>query len=256
MNVGTELPLWSPPAVTKKQLVLYAGASGDDNLIHTDDETARASGLSGVIAHGMLSMGLLGRYATDQFGLESMRRFSVRFCGMVRPGDVLTFGGSVTGRTEDGLELALWVDIQDGTRVAVCEAQVVLPNPCAGAGKEFANAFPVGTTWSDCVLVDETLVTTHAGGAGILSTPSMIKLMEGACHSAVAGRLGSEFSTVGYAVDVRHYAAAALGERVIVTGLLKKAYGRRLVFDVRCIDGERLIGRGTHRRAIVPAEAS
>lgn len=77
------------------QLLRYAGASGDSNLIHTDVETARAMGLGDVIAHGMLSMAFLGQFLTVLAGPENVRRLSVRFPAMVRLGDLLTCRGVV-----------------------------------------------------------------------------------------------------------------------------------------------------------------
>jgi acyl dehydratase len=77
------------------QLLRYAGASGDFNLIHTDVETARAVGLGDVIAHGMLSMGFLGQYLANVAGPYAVRRLNVRFKAMVRLGDVLTCTGTV-----------------------------------------------------------------------------------------------------------------------------------------------------------------
>ena len=47
--------------VTRADLVAYADASGDHNPIHQDEEVARSVGLPGVIAHGMLTLGLVGR---------------------------------------------------------------------------------------------------------------------------------------------------------------------------------------------------
>ncbi len=110
--------------MTKVQLVKYAGASGDYNLIHTDDETARRMGLDGVIAHGMLSMGFLGEYAAAIAGPQQVRRLKVRFGAMVRPGDELTCGGIVR-RVEDGRAvLELWAQNQNGDRVTTGEAEV------------------------------------------------------------------------------------------------------------------------------------
>ncbi len=98
---GQELPLVEKPPITKVQLVKYAGASGDFNLIHTDDETARLVGLEGVIAHGMLSMGFLGDYAAELVGAAGyVASIKVRFSGMVRPGDVLTLRGKVIEKDE------------------------------------------------------------------------------------------------------------------------------------------------------------
>src|SRR4051794_33305554 len=97
LAVGMELPLLEKPPVSKVQILRYAGASGDDNLIHTDVETARERGLDGVIAHGMLSMGFLGHYLTHLAGPGNTRMLRVRFAAMVRLGDVLTCNGVVTG---------------------------------------------------------------------------------------------------------------------------------------------------------------
>jgi acyl dehydratase len=77
---------------TEEQIAAYAEASGDRNPIHLDGEFARSVGLPGVIAHGMLQMGLLARVAGDP---RHLRRLSCRFAGMVQPGDTVTFRGEV-----------------------------------------------------------------------------------------------------------------------------------------------------------------
>ncbi|MBT3432967.1 MAG: dehydratase, partial [Nitrospinaceae bacterium] len=70
-KAGDKLPEIIKDPIAKVQLVMYAGASGDFNPIHTDDEAAQARGLKGVIAHGMLSMGFLGQLAEAAFGAGS-----------------------------------------------------------------------------------------------------------------------------------------------------------------------------------------
>ena len=128
LDRGSVLPDLRKPLITKMQLVKYAGASGDYNLIHTDDETARTVGLDGVIAHGMLSMAFLGEYLCWLAGPESVRRLSVRFVAMVRPGDSLTCRGRVKERTMDGavrrLQLEVWTENQRAERVTVGDAEV------------------------------------------------------------------------------------------------------------------------------------
>lgn len=108
-TVGEGVPALVKEPVSKVQLLKYAGASGDYNLIHTDVETARAVGLGEVIAHGMLSMGFLGQFLTDLAGPANVRRLSVRFAAMVRLGDVLTCKGVVKAITPqtDGRALVL-----------------------------------------------------------------------------------------------------------------------------------------------------
>src|ERR1700730_18500074 len=77
---------------TREQIEAYAEASGDHNPIHLDDEFARSVGLPGVIAHGMLQMGLAARVAVEAAGgAGRLRRLTCRFSGMVRPGDTVTF---------------------------------------------------------------------------------------------------------------------------------------------------------------------
>lgn len=89
---------------TRELIAAYAQASGDRNPIHLDDEAARAAGLPGVIAHGMLQMGLAGRVAAQAAGgHRRLRRLSCRFAAMVRPGDTVTFRAR---RTDGRIELS------------------------------------------------------------------------------------------------------------------------------------------------------
>ncbi len=100
---------------TRQQITAYAEASGDRNPIHLDDDFARSVGLPGVIAHGMLQMGLLAGLAVAEAGGDPRRvkRLSVRFAGMVEPGEEITFG---TERRPDG-RLELSARKADGTPV-------------------------------------------------------------------------------------------------------------------------------------------
>ncbi len=126
MRAGEELAPLRKDAVTKVQLVRYAGASGDYNLIHTDDETARAVGLDGVIAHGMLSMGFLGEYVAALAGPRSVRRLAVRFSAMVRPGDALTCRGTVRSIAGGRATVDVWAENERGDKVTTGEAEVEL----------------------------------------------------------------------------------------------------------------------------------
>jgi len=103
-------------------------------------------------------------------------------------------------------------------------------------------------------IVDEHLITRHVGGKGIFATPAMIGLMEGASHKCVEELLPKGQTSVGYEVHVRHLAPAAPGSTVVVTAKLTEVKGNKLYFDVACHQGEVLLGSGTHKRAIVPAD--
>ena len=83
---------------TREQIAAYAEAGGDHNPIHLDDEFARSVGLPGVIAHGLLQMGILGTVAAEAAGGPGhLRRLFVRFAGMVLPGDTVTFTATRDG---------------------------------------------------------------------------------------------------------------------------------------------------------------
>ena len=100
--MGTELPA-KTYRVTRADLIRYAGASGDFNPIHWSDRVASSVGLPGVIAHGMLQMGLMATVAAEAAGRpERLRRLYCRFAGMVEPGDTVTFAAETTapGRLE------------------------------------------------------------------------------------------------------------------------------------------------------------
>jgi fluoroacetyl-CoA thioesterase len=103
-------------------------------------------------------------------------------------------------------------------------------------------------------VVEGDLITTHVGGAGTFSTPAMIGLMEITSHRSVEPLLPEGHTTVGYEVHVRHFAPAPPGSAVVVSTRLAEVKGNKLYFEVECRQGETLIGSGTHKRAIVPAD--
>lgn len=65
--------------IERDTLVHYAGASGDFNPIHYRDDVAASVGLPGVLAHGMLTMGLAVQPVIDRFGADRVLEYGVRF---------------------------------------------------------------------------------------------------------------------------------------------------------------------------------
>jgi acyl dehydratase len=96
LGAGVQAPSREFGPLTRQMFVRYAGASGDLNPMHYDDELARSAGYPSVFAQGMLSAALLAGFATDWLGARSVRRFGVRFREQVWPGDVLICSGTVT----------------------------------------------------------------------------------------------------------------------------------------------------------------
>ena len=108
--------------------VRYAGASGDYNPIHIDEEFAKSVGLPGRILHGLYSMAQVARAQTDAGGgPESLRRLSVQFRGMGFPEQEIVVTGSVR---ETGERTAV-VDAEaaqgDNRIIRNAEAELALP---------------------------------------------------------------------------------------------------------------------------------
>ena len=86
--------------INRKLLVAYANASGDQNPIHQDETFAKSVGLPDVIAHGMLTMALAGKYLSEIAGSQSVVEFSAKFIKpVVVPADTdvsLVISGKVT----------------------------------------------------------------------------------------------------------------------------------------------------------------
>src|SRR5260370_9398580 len=79
------------------QIDAYAEASGAHNPIHRDGDFARSVGLPGVIAHGLLQMGILTSVASEAAGgAGRLRRLYCRFAGMVEPAGTVTFAAEET----------------------------------------------------------------------------------------------------------------------------------------------------------------
>ncbi|HET6736146.1 (3R)-hydroxyacyl-ACP dehydratase subunit HadB [Mycobacterium sp.] len=100
VTVGDRLPE-RRMSLTRQNLVNYAGVSGDLNPIHWNDDIARRMGLDGVIAHGMLTIGVAGGYVTAWVGDPgAITEYNVRLTAMVHVpnngiGTDIAFGGRV-----------------------------------------------------------------------------------------------------------------------------------------------------------------
>ena len=106
--------------LSRTQLVMYAGASGDYNPLHTDDKfTTEIAKYPSVFAHGMLTMGMTGRVVTDWVGDGRITKYGVRFAKQVWPGDSLTTTVTVTGIAGDIADFSVSTRNQDGDEVVV-----------------------------------------------------------------------------------------------------------------------------------------
>jgi acyl dehydratase len=108
-----ELRVTPDPYVT----VRYAGASGDFNPIHIDEEFARSVGLPGRILHGLWTMAQVARAHTNAAGgPRALQSLAVQFRGMGRMGDEITVTGTVR-EVRDGVAVVESEARQGGKRI-------------------------------------------------------------------------------------------------------------------------------------------
>lgn len=124
LKVGDEIPeLIKHP--TTRQLVQYAGASGDFYEIHYDQEFARSIALPGVILHGLLKAGYLGQLITDWLGDRgTLKTFDVSYRGLDVPGQPYRCRGRVTRVDGNEVELEIWGEDPEGKKTTVGTATV------------------------------------------------------------------------------------------------------------------------------------
>jgi acyl dehydratase len=122
VEVGTTLPAQTF-TITRADLVRYAGASGDFNVIHWNQRIAESVGLPDVIAHGMYTMALAARVVTDWAGDPArVVEYGVRFTRPVPvpdddAGAILQVTGTVAALLDDGRVRVDLTATHDGSRV-------------------------------------------------------------------------------------------------------------------------------------------
>jgi acyl dehydratase len=135
LSPGVQAPPREFGPLTRQMFVRYAGASGDLNPMHYDDELARSAGYPSVFAQGMFSAALLAGFATDWLGAGNVRRFCVRFREQVWPGDLLTCAGTVTLVAEEPAGERLTVELtatrQTGDLALTGTAEFFIPRNTA-----------------------------------------------------------------------------------------------------------------------------
>ncbi len=115
---------------------------------------------------------------------------------------------------------------------------------------------PLGLEYRREWKVEERHLYNPSGPSGdprhaVLSSPSMIWEMETTCTELAEKALRGGETTVGFHVDVKHVSPAKLGASIVTVARLIAKEGKKLTFEVEARDGERLVGIGKHRRAVV-----
>lgn len=136
--VGGEVkPLVKQP--TTRQLVMWAGASGDYNPIHYDQDFALSHGLPGVIVHGQLVTCFLGQLMTDWAGKQGrLQKLVCSYKAMNYPGEAITCRGQISQKYEANgkhcIECTVWAENPRGEKTVTGKAVVVLPSRGSATG--------------------------------------------------------------------------------------------------------------------------
>ena len=118
LNPGDEHSEVVADNLSRTQLVMYSGASGDYNPLHSDEPyTTEIAGYPSVFAHGMLTMGMTGRMLTNYVGDGRLTKYGVRFTSQVWPGDTLNSTATVVDITDGIVNLSVETTNQDGALV-------------------------------------------------------------------------------------------------------------------------------------------
>ncbi|MWA02888.1 dehydratase [Actinomadura sp. LD22] len=124
VRVGAELPALALPPISRADLALFAGASGDHNPIHIDLDDARAAGFDDVFAQGMLSMAYLGRLLTGWVPQDRIRSFEVRFTALTPVHAQPTCTGRVVAVDGGLATVDVGVTLADGTVTLTGQATI------------------------------------------------------------------------------------------------------------------------------------
>jgi predicted thioesterase len=110
-----------------------------------------------------------------------------------------------------------------------------------------------GATFELTRTVTEEMSARHLGSGtvGVLATPAMISMMEGAATLCVQPYLREGQTTVGYVVNIRHLAPTGIGREATARATVTGVDGKRIVFEVACFEGDKKVGGGEHVRVII-----
>ena len=101
---------------------------------------------------------------------------------------------------------------------------------------------------------NETALEVGSGNLKVLATPILVAYMENAAMSHAASLLDEGQTTVGSFIQIDHLAPSAVGTQIKVTIDGFKQDGRLLSYSIQAYQGDTLVGRAQHQRAIVDAE--
>ena len=116
------------------------------------------------------------------------------------------------------------------------------------------NEFEIGELYTTTYTVTDDMTINRSGkqNADVLSTPSLLNLMELCTIDASDRHLENQYTTVGYAVDkMRHLAPTLPGRTVKISVTLTNVDGNKLTYSIEATEEDKKIGFAIHKRAII-----
>jgi fluoroacetyl-CoA thioesterase len=101
------------------------------------------------------------------------------------------------------------------------------------------------------VTIEMTAERLGSGDVPVFGTPALLALVEEAAVTALRAALSDGLTSVGTHVELDHLAPSRVGAEVRALATLTAVEGRALTFECEAYDGEKLIGRATHKRVVV-----
>jgi predicted thioesterase len=101
---------------------------------------------------------------------------------------------------------------------------------------------------------EDTALEVGSGSLLVYATPCMVALMEGAACEAIAPAMNEEKTSVGTALNIAHISATPVGLEVRAEAVVTAVEGKVITFEIHAFDEAGEIGKGTHKRVIVPTQ--
>jgi len=101
---------------------------------------------------------------------------------------------------------------------------------------------------------EDTAKEVGSGSLLVYATPCMVALMEGAACEAIEAALADTKTTVGTELNIQHLSATPVGLEVRAEAVVTAVEGKVITFEVKAYDEAGEIGKGTHKRVLVPTQ--
>ena len=105
------------------------------------------------------------------------------------------------------------------------------------------------------VTKDQTALSMGSGDLEVLATPALVAMMENCAKRLLAPELSSNYTSVGFTMNLKHIAPTAIGTDVKVEAESERINTNKVPFSIKAFVDEQLVGEATHQRVIVETAA-